>query len=300
MSIIVMLCFARSGGTIINQCLGSLPNVVMMSEVSPLGGGAGKGQIYYQTIKSQAKNWYGIELSSDENDFVESTLELEKICEKDNRQLIIRDWSYINFVPIKENNYNPPQKLLILDVFHGKCKLIPFVFVRDAIDIYISFLKHNLSITKYDFEEFFHYYLTYVKAILDINCPIFKYEDFTLHPGKIIKNICNYSGLKYSSSYRNFKTFNKVNGDVQFGKSSRGIRQNNIRPLLRRIIPKNKIIEINQCTKMVEVNSLLGYPPLYESKKREKFFKKFLDDIYFNIYNILGLLKRLSSIFKRQ
>lgn len=294
-----MICFARSGGTILNQCLGSLPNVVIMSEVSPLGGGAGKGQIYYQTIKSQAKNWYGIDLKSDENDFVESTLELEKICEKDNRQLIIRDWSYINFVPIKENNYNPPQRLLILEGLQGKCKLIPFAFVRDAIDIYLSFLK-NINIMKCDIEKFFGCYLNYIKALIDANIPIFKYEDFALDPGNIINNICNYSGLRYSASFKNFNTFDKVNGDVQFGNSSRGIRQNKIKPLSRRIIPRDKIVEINQCAKMVEANSLLGYPALYESKEREKVFNKLLDDICFNIYNVLGVSRRLSNIFKRQ
>lgn len=299
MSIIVMICFARSGGSILNQCLGSLPNVVMMSEVNPLGGGAGKGQISYQTIKSQAKNWYSIDLKSDGNNFVASALELEKICEKNNRQLIIRDWSYINFMPDKENNYNPPQRLLILESLKGKCKLIPFAFVRDAIDVWISCCK-LISIMKYDLEKFFGYYLNYIKAIIDANIPIFKYEDFTLDPGNIIKNICSYSGLQYSSSYNNFNKFDKINGDVQFGNSSRGIRQNNIKPLLRRIIPRDKIMAINQCAEIIEANSLLGYPPLYESKEAEKFFEKFLDDIYYNIYNILEVLRRFSRIFKQQ
>jgi len=299
-SIIIMICFARSGGTILNRCLGSLPNVVMMSEVNPLGGGAGKGQEFYKTIKSQAKNWYEIDLKSHEDDFVTSALELHKICEKENRQLIIRDWSYINFMPDEENKHNPPKKLLILDVLRGKCKLIPFVFVRDAIDIYISFSKHNIRIIKYNVEEFFEYYLTYVKFILSLNCPIFKYEDFTSHPVKIIKSICNYSGLRYSPSFKNYNTFEKINGDIQFGNSSRGIRQNYIKPLLRRVISKNKIVEINQCAKMIEANSLLGYPARYESVEREKIFNKFLDDTYFNIYNVLGKIRRLSNIFKQQ
>ena len=34
----VMLCFARSGGTVLNRCLGCLPDIVIMSEVNPLGG----------------------------------------------------------------------------------------------------------------------------------------------------------------------------------------------------------------------------------------------------------------------
>ena len=37
----LLLCYARSGGTLLNQMIGSLPNVVMLSEVSPYGGGGG-------------------------------------------------------------------------------------------------------------------------------------------------------------------------------------------------------------------------------------------------------------------
>ena len=103
-------------------------------------------------------------MKSDGNNFVASALELEKICEKDNRQLIIRDWSYINFMPDKENDYNPSQRLLILEALKGKCKLIPFAFVRDAVDIYTSFLNKKTQFPKpvykkpMSFFPFFHLY----------------------------------------------------------------------------------------------------------------------------------------------
>jgi len=38
----VMICYARSGGTILNKCLASLTNTVMLSEINPLGGGWGE------------------------------------------------------------------------------------------------------------------------------------------------------------------------------------------------------------------------------------------------------------------
>ena len=82
MSVILMICFARSGGTILNRCLGSLPNVVMMSEVNPLGGGVGVGgnKNSFTTVAEQAKHWYQLELES--KTFAENIIELEKICER--------------------------------------------------------------------------------------------------------------------------------------------------------------------------------------------------------------------------
>jgi hypothetical protein len=289
-----MTCFARSGGTILNQCLGLLPRALIMSEVNPLGGGKGTGPKSYRTIKSQAKNWYGIELSSAEDDFAKSALELETICRSSNKQLIIRDWTYVNFMPSKENNSNPPQRLLTLEALQDKCNLIPFAFIRDAIDIYISFLKH-IEMSDFDLEKFFSHYLIYAKTLVDSKIPFFRYEDFTLDPENIMKNICESTGLQYSSSFKDFYRFNKVNGDVQFGKRSRGLRKKDIRPLARKAISKNQIKALNQCYNMMEANRLLGYPTRYDERKIENFVEKYSDDLHVHVNNISNLLRRLSE-----
>jgi hypothetical protein len=41
MSAIIMLCYVRSRGTVFNQCLGSLPNTIVLSEVNPQGNSRG-------------------------------------------------------------------------------------------------------------------------------------------------------------------------------------------------------------------------------------------------------------------
>lgn len=283
MSIILMICFARSGGTILNKCLGSLPNVVMVSEVNPLGGG--KGLRLYQTIKSQAKHWYGIDLISDDNDFVGSALELGKICKETNRKLIIRDWTSVNFFPFKINNFTPPQRFLSLNSLRDQCELVPFVFVRDAIDVWFSYKR----LRNYGYQHFFKHYLTYVKAIKNINCPIYKYEDFTLDYERIIKDICDYTGLQCCDSFKNFNSFNKVNGDIQFGKQSRGARQKGITPLSRKIINREEVEVINKCVDMVRANQLLNYSTFYEAKEKERYIEKVLDSIYCNIFRFLKI-----------
>ena len=289
-----MVCFARSGGTILNQCLGSLPSAVIMSEVNPLGGGKGIGPKSYRTIKSQAKNWYGIDLGSDDDNFVKSALELEGICRSSNKQLIIRDWTYVNFMPAKENDYVPPQRLLTVEGLQDKCNLMPFAFVRDAIDIYISFLKH-IEISDFDPKKFFSHYLRYVKALLDSNISLFRYEYFTLDPENTMKDICESTGLQYSPSFKDFYRFNKVNGDIQFGKSSRGLRKKDIKPLARKTISEDQIKALNQDNKMIQANRLLGYPTSYGERKKENFIEKCSDDIHLHINNASNLLGRISK-----
>ena len=262
MSVILMICFARSGGTILNKCLGSLPNVVMLSEVNPVGGGWGKeGLNSFTTVKAQAKNWYQIDLNSD--DFVESILELEQKCEDSGKHLVIRDWSFVNFEMHEYNNCNPANRFLTLEELEGKCNVIPFAFIRDSIDVWIS---RGTPKT----EEFFDSYLSYVKEILDKDIQIFRYEDFCRNSELTIKNICSYTGLKYSDSYQNYASFENVNGDVQIKGGSRGMKQDEIKLLPRKPLPKDKIIEVNRCEKMIEANRLLEYQDSYHGNLSTK------------------------------
>lgn len=258
-----MLCFARSGGTVLNQCLGCLPNVLILSEVNPLGGGSGKGNVSYQSVKEQAKNWYNIELKSDY--FVDNILELETICADSGRSLIVRDWTFVNFTPFINNNWNPPNKLLTLEQLLGKSELISFAFVRDSIDVWISRGTPDVKL-------FFDQYLRYVNELINNNIKFFKYERFCLNPQTSVYEICKFTGLEYSESFINYSQFPQVNGDVQV--SSRGQRQGKIKPLYRKLIAKDKIIAVNNCLEMIEANNLLGYPTSYYDVNRESIWLK--------------------------
>ena len=104
--VIFMICFSGSGGTLLNRMLGSLKDVVMLSEVNPLGGGASwGGSKKFSDVKSQALHWYGIELES--NEYADQIDELATKTNKDKKILIVRDWPFINFIPCKKNEFQP-------------------------------------------------------------------------------------------------------------------------------------------------------------------------------------------------
>lgn len=261
MTLVVMICFARSGGTLLNRCLGSLPHVVILSEVNPLGGGWGReGPDSYVTPQQQAAHWYDIDLKSD--GFTESIVELHEVCENRGLHLIVRDWSFVNFVPHIHNNWNPPGRLLTLATLKGELDFLPFAFVRDSIDVWISRGTPPAA-------EFFDQYLGYVKEIVDGGMPIFKYENLCAGADTVIRGICEYAGLPYSDSYKDFASFDTVNGDVQGGGASRGGRQYKIKRLPRRALPKELIGQANLDANMPAANTLLGYPTSYYGAARQ-------------------------------
>ncbi len=269
MSITVMICFSRSGGTVLNRCLGSLPNVVIMSEVNPVGGGKGSGEVNYSTVKDQAKHWYGIDLKSE--GFTENILELYNYCVDNGKHLIIRDFPYINFVPSPLNNKNASNSFSTLEALNGKVDLKHFAFVRDSIDSWVSFGAKKPR-------KYFRYYKKYVQAVIDADMPFFKYEDFCTDTDETMKAICNYAGLEYSESYKNYGSFTTVNGDVGFQDSysntkggSRGLKEDSIKLLPRRRIMFKSIFQLNRNKDMIESNKLFGYPTYYSSSQLEEF-----------------------------
>ncbi len=275
-----MICFARSGGTLLNRCLGSLPDVVIMSEVNPLGGGWGeKKESSPNTIQEQAKQWYGIELRN--NIFENSALELSNICIKNNKKLIIRDWSFINFTPHEYNNFTPPNKLLSIEKLKGQNKLRTFAFVRDSIDVWIS---RGMPLT----QDFFTQYSLYIDELIKNDIKIFKYENFCKNPDLEMKKICMYIDIPYSDSYKKYNDFTNVSGDVQGKQKPRSITHTKIRPVARKTIPLRKIFELNGCSQMRETNKLLGYKTSYyiSNWMRLKVWVK----------NIFLILKRLKLI----
>jgi hypothetical protein len=250
MSIYLMINYARSGGTLINQCLACLPKVIILSEVNPLGGGSGLEA--YTTVKQQARNWFNIPVQSD--NFAEAVMEVYDYCQKNDITLIVRDWSFVNFTPYPLNSFNPPNKFLTYEALKDKVNIIPFSFVRDSIDVWIS---RGMP------KNFFEAYSRFINGMHNFNGPVFKYEDLCLHPENEIKKICNFLNIPYNEGWRKYSDFKKVNGDIQVSIASRGGREAKIRLMPRKLISPLNMLWINTNREMKKANSALNYPTSY-------------------------------------
>lgn len=270
----LIICYARSGGTILNKCLGCLPNTVVLSEVNPLGCGSGKKKTEFRTINDQAKKWYNINLKS--YNFTNSIIELYNICKKRKKHLIIRDWSFINFAPGPQNNFHPPNKLLTFELLKNKINLKTFVFIRDSIDVCLSRGKNP--------KKFFKKYKNYLDEIFKNNLPTIKYEDFCQNPKNTINEICKIAGLEYSENWQNFYNYKNVNGDIQLEKISRGANLKKIKIIPRKLTTKKIIDSIENNENMIKLNRLLGYPIKYNNKNIEKNLIKKIKYAIKNVY----------------
>lgn len=254
---VIIICYARSGGTILNKCLSSFTNTVVMSEVHPLGGGTGKkGAKVLNNIKDQAREWYGINLQS--STFSDMASELNAYCLEREEYLIIRDWSIVDFEPLPENNLEP---LNAFSTLRELAHLNPIVigFVRDSIDVWISRGQP-------DIDDFFTAYNNYILALKDLNIPIFSYDDFTKNPQMVLRQMCDAIELPFQDVLETAISYDKVNGDIQKGSNSRGQKMSSIRPMKRQIIPLEKIKRLNSSGLMKRVNSELNYGTNYFDK----------------------------------
>lgn len=247
--IVVMLSYARSGGTLLNRCIASLPNTFVLSEINV----EALCPSSCNTIKEQAKKWYSLELKSE--GFIENINEVYEYCISKNLTLIIRDWVFGSFVPFRHNNFKPSKSLATLDAISKLFPVVSFALVRNSVDVWLSF--NDSPRTFYDKNlEFLH---EFTKSIIDKKIRIFKYENFCTNPIQEMKKICDHIGVKYSGLFLNYADFKNVTGDTDLPSHSRGIEQGKIGLLSRRESFKFLSDEINLKTRARDINQILKY-----------------------------------------
>ncbi|QQS61471.1 MAG: hypothetical protein IPN70_00855 [Candidatus Moraniibacteriota bacterium] len=247
--IVVMMAYARSGGTLLNRCIASIPNTFVLSEVSI----EALCPSSCSTIKEQSKEWYGLELKSE--GFIENITEIYEYCISKNLTLVVRDWTFGSFVPSRYNNFKPSKSLATLDALFKFFPVIPIAFVRNAIDVWLSL---NASPrTFYDKNLDFLYELT--TSLVGKEVMIFKYENFCNNPIQEMKKICGHIGINYSDLFLNYADFKNVTGDIDLPGHSRGIERGEIGLLPRRESFTLFLDEINSKTKANKINQILKY-----------------------------------------
>lgn len=244
-----MLSYARSGGTLLNRCLAILPNVVMLSEINaeaicPSSCG---------TIKDQMSKWYNLDLKSD--GFIENINEIYEYCVTQELSLIIRDWTFGSFVPSRYNSFKPSKSFATLDLIVKKFPVRFFAFVRNPIDVWLSFEASPRTF----YDKNLDFFYEFAQNLINRKVKFFKYEDFCLNPVREMKRICAYIDVDYSDIFLNYMDFKNVTGDTDSLNCSRGVEQGFIKLLPRRKSFQFFTDEINSKTKANKINELLGY-----------------------------------------
>lgn len=264
MKIIVILNFARSGGTILAQLLNTFNDAWILSEINPQAGVASANDAVVKpelAIAQQAANWYGVQINK--GGFLESIEDLANTAESQGKILVIRDWSYQNFRKTKQNNYQPSYRLELLEVLRNKFDLRIFAFVRDGIDVFLS--------VGGDIQQFGRDYSAYAQSLIAEDVEILKYEELVSMPLAFESKISQLTGIEWKINFNTYGT-SPATGNLRLGKVSRGIRKTKLELLPRKLVGRLIIREIENCDPLMKANRILGYPDTYWNGNVENFF----------------------------
>lgn len=255
-SIAVIHHLARSGGTMISKCLGSMEKVALLSEVHPR---VGAGE--YNPV-TQADGWLRVDvqamLATRPRPFNLSWVECIKLIhggvKEQGRDLLVRDWSHIDFngVPMAQPTYT----LTTADFLAKQFDLRQVFTVRHPIDQWLSTTKLAVMQENLDIEAYLRGYLKFAEFAVHGHCV--KYEDFTANPEAACEAMCETLGLKYDPGFIDkWASYDKITGDV-FG-AGRASTDAEIRPLGRASVDAETQAAFDACEDYHKSLELLGY-----------------------------------------
>lgn len=167
----VLYCYARTGATLVNQILGCNPDNLVISEVNPTLG--------YDSPIQQAKQWYGYDgPMTAEAMYIEQIIEIKKFAVKNNKNLVIRDWSYVDFqgFPFVTPTYkSTQQEELGLNFRLNECAM-----VRHPFDVFVSVNKIESTNGMLPMQSFVKGYDAYTKFAHEVG--YIRYEDLCQDP----------------------------------------------------------------------------------------------------------------------
>jgi hypothetical protein len=246
--LVVIVGFARCGVTLINRYLASDKQLVCLAEINSR---------YVcptepNTIRNQLRDWYDV--SIDRGLTIEELGSALIFCESSHKTLLVRDWSFGSFVPLKYNDFDPPKKLNTLDDIKANLgvEVDVFAVVRNPVDVWLS--MNNSAKTFHD--KKLEYYNNFVDDIIQREIPVFKYEDFCENKNQALNDIYKIIGKEMPNDLT--LSLNVI-GDINYPSSSRGASENSVCILERRGFSEEDLLFMKNRTHINNILQKLSY-----------------------------------------
>jgi hypothetical protein len=223
------LNLARSGGTLLARCLGSMRSVALLSEVHPLG-------VRLIDPAEQAFRWHKLlkpgevaQWRAGRGRYDELMALLTTRAADQGKTLLLRDWSHLDYlgVPFVEPAFLSRSSQLLGARFH----LRRFATVRHPADQWMSQQRLDLLRGRVDPAA----YLRGCRAFAELAAEtgFARYEDFTTDPDAELARICHGLGLEFDPAWRDrYRSYANITGDeATLGESIGEIRPAVWRPL---------------------------------------------------------------------
>ena len=195
-----------------------MKSAVLLSEIHP----DAQHALSFNAL-NQAQQWYDFlpQLNWQETEFVDAITRIQGIAEKNNKQLILRDWSHVDYLGPPVTN-RPKRVPALLEVLSPYFKIRSIQLVRHPLDTWLSLRRLNLiKKNGISIETFLRAYRCYLDCT-DSHCRLV-YEDFLKSPNEQLHELCGKVGLVYDSAYQEkWFDFKKITGDTSNSTSLRG------------------------------------------------------------------------------
>jgi len=216
---------ARSGGTLLSKCLGCMQDTVLLSEIHPLG-------VQWFNPLQQAWQWFQLfsqeEVSAIKQQgglsFSESIELIYQKCQEQGKNLIIRDWSHLDFMaaPFLDK---PTNRVSINEVLADKFQIKEFNTTRHPIDQWLSLSRLSVMQGKISLESFLAGYHKFAQICAQTG--FIRYEDFIDDPTAKMQELCNHLDVPYDPSFIDkWWNYTTISGDT---KSARGSKKEILR-----------------------------------------------------------------------
>lgn len=233
MTLAVFYSFARSGGTLVNRCLGAIPGNLVLSEVNPHGA--------LVPVEVQARDWLGLvgpgefEILAGKG-YGAKIRWLSEAAANQGRHLVVRDWPALNFLSGLFSEYFQPSLLLEQQLYLTRHGLAPpsAVVARRGAAVYESVVRTFDHLRDLTAEAFGAAYLAYAR-VMD-GRPVIRFEEFCREPQRELARLCGWLGIAYSDGFlEGFPAFDRCTGDNRVSVSSRAGSSERIE-----VLPENR------------------------------------------------------------
>jgi len=202
---------ARTGSTVISKCLACMKDVILLSEIHPLG-------IKQFNPVRQAQQWYNLftnselqEYSSQSHTFVSVIRLINDRVEFLGKKLVLRDWAHLDFtaVPFLPE---PSYRLMLYESLVNDFNLLRIAITRHPINQWLGLSKLHRVQDRLTLEQFLTDYLRFAQITKEIG--FIRYEDFTHDPDAILEQITYCLQLEYDPEYKkNWMNYTNITGD---------------------------------------------------------------------------------------
>jgi L,D-peptidoglycan transpeptidase YkuD (ErfK/YbiS/YcfS/YnhG family) len=203
---------ARTGGTLISRCLGSMDGVVLLSEINP------QGLAVFDPL-IQAHQWFGLLTAEDTAmlerrgglPFLDGMALIERRCAERGKLLVLRDWTHLDFtgVPyVRRLTYD----LSLARVLQQRFRVVSAATVRHAVDQWRSLRQAQVQREQLRLDAFLHGYRRFAEKAAAIG--FVRYEDFLDEPQAQMRQLCAMLALPYDGGFIDrWSRYDFVTGD---------------------------------------------------------------------------------------